>query len=82
LATPFVFDYDLVLLALPIAWLAAIGLREGFLPWEKFGLALAWLLPLFSRTIAGLLHLPLAPAILALLMILFLRRVPGSPRSM
>ena len=39
LATPFVLDYDLCLLALPLAWLLRQGCRDGFQPWEKLGLA-------------------------------------------
>ena len=45
LMTPYMMDYDLVILALPIAWIALEGARSGFLPWEKsllaFGLAAA-----------------------------------------
>ena len=50
LMTPYIMDYDLVLLALPIAWLAFEGRRSGFLPWEKSLLAFLWLLPLFARS--------------------------------
>ncbi len=32
LMTPYMMDYDLVILALPIAWLALEGRRNGFLP--------------------------------------------------
>ena len=39
LASPFLLDYDLMLLAIPLAWLTAQGLRTGFLPWEKLLLA-------------------------------------------
>ena len=35
LMTPYMVDYDLVLLALPIAWMVRDGMRRGFLPWEK-----------------------------------------------
>ncbi len=73
LATPYVLDYDLVLLALPIAWMAGEGLRTGFLPWEKTALAAVWALPLVARGLAGL-GLPLAPLATAGLLLLVLRR--------
>ena len=74
LLTPYVLDYDLVILALPIAWLAADGLKRGFLPWEKLTLAAVWLLPLVAR-LAGLgLSLPLTPPLLMILLLVIYRR--------
>jgi hypothetical protein len=72
--TPYILDYDLVILALPIAWLTAVGLREGFLPWEKITLFAAWLLPLLARRVGADLHLPLSPAIMAMLLGMIVRR--------
>jgi len=46
LATPYLFVYDLVVLAIPMAFLLQMGLREGFLRWELAGLAAAALLVL------------------------------------
>jgi len=74
MATPYVLDYDLVVLALPIAWLTALGLREGFRPWEKITLLAVWLLPIFSRLIGTALGVPVAPFLLAWFMVLILRR--------
>lgn len=59
LATPYVMDYDLVMLALPIAWLARAGLQDGFRPWEKTILAAAFILPLISRSVAQFTTVPL-----------------------
>jgi len=53
LATPYVLDYDLVVLAVAIAFLARHGLRCGFRDFEISLLAAAWLVPLLSRAIAG-----------------------------
>ena len=78
MVTPFVLDYDLIVLALPIAWISAAALRQGFLPWEKIGLFAAWMLPLLSRLIGQHLGLPTAPIVLALLLALILRRVAAS----
>ena len=64
LATPFALDYDLVLLAPAIGWLAREGWVRGFLPYEKIVLLLAWVLPLVSRAIAELVGIPLAPAVI------------------
>ncbi|MEE8444458.1 MAG: DUF2029 domain-containing protein, partial [Alphaproteobacteria bacterium] len=59
LATPYFLDYDLMMLALPIAWLARDGLRTGFQPWEKSILAASFVLPLISRPIAEFTTVPL-----------------------
>ena len=74
LLTPYLLDYDLVILALPIAWLAADGLKRGFLPWEKVTLAAVWLLPMLSRLIAMGVSVPLTPPLLMVLLFLIFRR--------
>ena len=66
LITPYILDYDLVLLALPIAWIALEGRTNGFLPWEKTTLFLLWILPLVSRGIGAATHIPLGPLVLGL----------------
>jgi hypothetical protein len=74
LASPFILDYDLALLAVPLVWLLGEGCRSGFLPFEKALMAFAFALPLLSRVVAGALGLPLAPLIIATLLALILRR--------
>jgi hypothetical protein len=74
LITPYVLDYDLVLLAAPIAWLACEGLKTEFLAWEKSILFLAWLLPLWSRWIGMIYSIPLGPLVLSLMLIAVVRR--------
>ncbi len=74
LVSPFLLDYDLVLLAIPLAWLTAQGLKSGFLPWEKLVLAAGFLLPAVSRTIAGALGVPLGPLVVGAVFWLVLRR--------
>ena len=67
-ASPFLLDYDLTLMAIPLVWLLGQGLRAGFLPFEKAVMALAFLLPLISRVLAGAVGLlPLAPLTIAAL---------------
>jgi alpha-1,2-mannosyltransferase len=74
LATPYSLDYDMMVLAPAIAFLAADGLRRGFDPWEKTGLAALWLVPLVTRSVAQATLIPLGvPAMLAIF-ILLLRR--------
>jgi arabinofuranan 3-O-arabinosyltransferase len=41
LATPYLYIYDFPVLAIPLAFLMRMGLREGFLPGELAGIALA-----------------------------------------
>lgn len=79
LMTPYMMDYDLVVLALPIAWLALEGRRSGFLPWEKSLLTLAWFLPLFARTLAGKAMIPIAPLVMMLLLAAIARRSVSMP---
>jgi hypothetical protein len=77
LCTPYVMDYDLVSLGAPMAWLAATAVRSGWRPWEKLLLALLYMYPLAARTLA-LMHIPLAPLLIAALLSLLLRRVAGA----
>jgi alpha-1,2-mannosyltransferase len=81
MATPYVFDYDLIILALPLAWLTAEGLRAGFLPWEKVILMAAWILPLLSRLMAKNLHIPAAPAVMVALLAMSWRVYRSSTNS-
>jgi Glycosyltransferase family 87 len=74
LATPYVLDYDLMLLAPAIAFLAADGATRGFAPWEKTLLAALWLLPLGARSIAQATDIPLAVPVMLLAFGLLLRR--------
>jgi hypothetical protein len=59
LATPYVLDYDLVVLAVAIAFLARHGFARGFRDYEISLLASAWIVPLLSRGVAGATGIPL-----------------------
>ena len=74
LVTPYLLDYDLVMLALPIAWLAWDAMHSAFLPWEKSILLLVYFFPLFARPLSLLASLPLTPLVLVLLMLAIVRR--------
>ena len=68
LVTPYLLDYDLMLLAPALLLLAAEGKRQGFQPFELSLLVFLWLLPWAARGLASATHILLAPfAILALL---------------
>jgi hypothetical protein len=74
LMSPFLLDYDLTLLAVPLVWLLGQGRRSGFLPFEKALMAFAYLLPLVSRAAACAVGLPLAPLTIAAVFALTVRR--------
>ena len=67
LASPYMFNYDLPFLVLPILWLVREGLRDGFRQWEKLLLVALWFAPYATRAAAlplGLNLMPLASALL------------------
>jgi alpha-1,2-mannosyltransferase len=74
LATPYSLDYDLMLLAPAIAYLALDGFARGFAPWEKTILAALWIVPLVARSIPQATLIPLAVPIMLLAFALLLRR--------
>jgi alpha-1,2-mannosyltransferase len=57
--TPFSLDYDMMVLAVAIAFLAADGLDRSFAPYEKTAIAALWLAPLVARGIGGAVHVPI-----------------------
>jgi alpha-1,2-mannosyltransferase len=59
LATPYMLDYDFVVLAISIAFLARHGLARGFLDYEISLLAFCWITPLVARSIAGTAGVPI-----------------------
>lgn len=73
LFTPYSFSYDLVLLAIPLAWLGWEGYTKEWLPGEQLFLALGWTMP-FIAIIGGQLKVQLAPLILVVLFLLVWRR--------
>ena len=74
-ATPYVFDYDLVILAPALAFALSYGLDKGFRPYEKSGLACIWIVPLLTRPAASVLFLPLGPVAVLLFVAGLLSRV-------
>jgi alpha-1,2-mannosyltransferase len=74
MVSPYVLQYDLVLLALPIAWMAMEGFAKGFLPYEKAVLSIAWLLPRISLPISQSAGIPIGPIVIIALMTMIVRR--------
>lgn len=81
LATPFVLDYDMVLMAFPLAYLAS----QPFRAWEKFVTAAVFVAPAFARPLAVSAGIPIMPPVLAALFVLLVLRIradlppPGAP---
>lgn len=74
LCTPYVLDYDFVLLGVAIAFLAADMKRRGALAWEPTWLAYAWLAPLFGRSLSELTHVPINLIAAIAVLVLAVRR--------
>ncbi|MGN6286911.1 MAG: glycosyltransferase family 87 protein [Afipia sp.] len=81
LATPYVLDYDLVVLALSIAFFVRHGLARGFRDWEITLLAAAWIVPLVSRGIAAVTTVPLGLIAMLALYAITLRRAARDIRD-
>jgi alpha-1,2-mannosyltransferase len=74
LATPYVLDYDLVMLAVAIAFFVRHGIDRGFRSFEISVLAAAWIAPLLARGVAGITGIPLGLLVLLAVYIFTLRR--------
>jgi hypothetical protein len=82
LASPFLLDYDLMLLAPAIAWLGAVQRRDGMRPWEATAMAAACIAPLLARPLSEVTGIIVTPAIeAALLAVLAARCGLLAPRS-
>ncbi len=81
MVTPYFLDYDLVVLAIPIALMTRLGLNTGFRPFEKSTLVALWVLPLVCRVV-GQISIPLTPLFLSLfLMVLWQGRIKHSGKD-
>jgi alpha-1,2-mannosyltransferase len=73
LATPYTLDYDMMVLAPAIAFLAADGFSRGFGPWQKTTVAALWLVPLFARTVPEATFIPLGAPVMLIALFMTLR---------
>jgi len=74
LVTPYMFDYDYTLLAIPIALLAMDGHVRGWLPYERSVLTLTWVMPLVVAGLADMTNIQIGPACIAALFVVAARR--------
>ena len=74
LATPYVLDYDLVVLAVAIAFFARHGFANGFRDHEISLLALAFVMPLIARGVMGATRVPLGLLVMLALYAVILKR--------
>lgn len=74
LSTPYVLDYDFVVLGIGCVFLLADCRRRGFLPYEKSLAAFIWAAPLFARQAGTFLLLPIGQATALALLLLAVRR--------
>jgi glycosyl transferase family 87 len=74
LGSPFALDYDLVLLAPAIAFLALDYCARGEGRYQRSVLGLLWLVPLFARTVAGALYLPVGTLTVAAAFVVAIER--------
>lgn len=74
LMTPFILNYDLTLLAIPLIWLFRKGLSTGFNTAERVMMLLAFCIPYFANGLARDLHIPLAPFVVIGLFCLIVTR--------
>jgi hypothetical protein len=81
LATPYVLDYDLMVLAVAIAFFVRHGLARGFADWELSLLAFAWVVPLVSRGIAAATTVPLGLIAMLALYAITIRRATRDVRD-
>ena len=77
LATPYSLDYDLMLLAPAIAFLAVDGIQRGYAPYQKTLLAALWLVPLVARSIAHATFIPLGVPLMLLVFMQILMIAAG-----
>ena len=75
LSSPYVLDYDFIVLGMALAFLVAHGLECGFRPWEQTLLALAWIAPVAARPLAGATYLPIGFFALVVVFIMIVVRV-------
>ncbi len=73
LCTPYLMDYDLVCLTVPLACLATQATRTGWRSWEKLVASAAYLIPFGARTLS-MDGAPLTPILLWCLLALTTRR--------
>ncbi len=81
ICTPYVMDYDHVVVGIGIAFFVADAREHGWRPYEKTALAMIWFAPMIARTAALYAGLPLGLASALLLLLLAARRCGAAFQS-
>ena len=79
LVSPYLFTYDWTWLAVALAFLAILGLREGFGRFEREALFAAWLAPLALMPLYWLIGVQLGCAVLVMVLVVAMQRVTAAP---
>ena len=79
LVSPYLFTYDWTWLAVALAFLAILGLREGFGRFERDALFGAWLAPLGLMPLYWLIGVQLGCAVLVMVLVVAVRRATAAP---
>lgn len=74
LVSPYLFNYDYALLAIPIALLGMDGYVRGWMSYERIVLAAAWAMPLVAVGLAGAIPVQIGPLCVAALFLVAARR--------
>ncbi len=74
MVTPYLLDYDLAILAVPMACLVRLAQDSGWQPYEKTLLLALFLLPLVARVSGLMLGITLGPAFIVALMVVLGKR--------
>lgn len=77
LSTPYVLDYDMVILGPALAFAVSWERERGFRPWLASLLAAVWIVPILARSVASYTLVPLGLAV----MVAFFTAVVGAGRA-
>ncbi len=78
LISPYLYEYDLVWLVLPAAWLIKLGMTKGWFIGERELLVLVWLMPLLAVVIANHTSIQIAPLVTSAFLWIIFRRVKNT----
>ena len=81
LMTPYVLDYDLMVLAPALAFLALDGEKRGYRPYEITLLASVWIMPLIARPVAQYAFLPVGLLVMLTVFVFTIRLAADERRQ-
>lgn len=81
LMTPYMLDYDMVVLAPALLFLIRNSLKFGFAPYERLGLALVWFAPILTRQSALYLALPVGSLAMICVFLLIVQKARRQTRT-